>query len=284
MKPHTFTGVTHMSVVWAAILPHGGQAIPELAGDLAERFRPTREGLQTAAQAVATLPPTTIVIATPHGIRAERGVSVSASEYTEGVLAGAGARVVARYRVDVKTARAIAANARSHGLDAPLLAYGASSGPHSCLPMDWGVQVPLYFLAPPGEDAPAVVSLCPSRLLSFDDLARFGEAVAETLLESPEPMAFVASADLAHAHQASGPYGYHPAAREMDAAIVRHVQDDRLDDLFSLDPGFIADAKPDALWQMAILAGLRRRVRLKSRFIAYDCPTYFGMLSACYLP
>jgi aromatic ring-opening dioxygenase LigB subunit len=273
-----------MSVRWAAILPHGGQAIPELAGDLAERFRPTREGLETAAGAVADQIPSTIVIATPHGIRAEGGISISASEFTEGVLEGAGARVQARYRVDVNTARAIAERARSRGLEAPLLAYGASSGPHSCLPMDWGVQVPLHFLAPPGEAAPSVVSLCPSRLLSFEDLARFGEAVADIMIESSEPMAFVASADLAHAHQADGPYGYHPAAREMDAAIVRHVQEDRLEDLFALDPGFIADAKPDALWQTAILAGLRRRVRLTSRFIAYDCPTYFGMLSACYLP
>lgn len=273
-----------MSVSWAAILPHGGQAIPELGGDLAETFRLTREGLQAVASAVGHRRVSTIVIATPHGIRAEGGVTISASEYTEGAMGDPPAQVAARYRVNVDMARAIARHASRRGIPTPLLAYGASSGPHSCLPMDWGIQVPLHFVAPPGPDAPAVVSLCPSRSLSFDELARFGEAVAEGMAATGETAAFIASSDLAHAHLADGPYGYHPAAREMDAVIVRRVKEDRLEDLFALDPTFIADAKPDALWQMAVLAGLRRTVALSPHFVTYDLPTYFGMLSAYYLP
>lgn len=273
-----------MSLRWAAVLPHGGQAIPELGGALAERFRATREGLQTVGDAVRRHPVSTIVIATPHGIRSEGGVTVSASEYTEGSMGAPPAAVSARYRVDVEMARAISQAAAARHIPAPLLAYGASSGPHSCLPMDWGVQVPLHFVAPPDTSAPRIVMLCPSRALSFEALAEFGEAVAGVLVDHDEPTAFIASADLAHAHQSDGPYGYHPAAREMDAVIVKHVEEDRLEDLFTLDPAFIADAKPDALWQMAILAGVRRHVALRSHFVTYDRPTYFGMLSAYYLP
>jgi len=273
-----------MSTAWAAILPHGGQAVPELGGDLADRFRPTREGLETVAAAVRPRPVSTIVVATPHGIRAEGGVAISVSEYTEGTMGEAPTLVSARYRVDVGMARAIGEAAAAQGISAPLLAYGASSGLHSCLPMDWGVQVPLYFVAPPGPAAPRVVTLCPSRTLCFEDLARFGQALAAVMDASSEPTAFIASADLAHAHQPDGPYGFHPAAKDMDAVIVDRVRQDRLEDLFGLDPGLIADAKPDALWQMAILAGLRRRVALRPHFVTYDRPTYFGMLSAYYLP
>ena len=273
-----------MSLQWGAILPHGSQTIPAVAGTGGEAFAATRQGMEAVARAVAATPVDVVIVATPHGIRAEGGVTVSFSEYAAGVLTEGSERLEARYRVHQGLARQIHDAARRRHLDAPLLSYGASSGPASRLPMDWGVQVPLWFVAPPGPDAPAIVILCPSRSLSFEALAQFGEAVADAALAFPGRVAFIASADQCHAHQADGPYGFHSAAAQLDAEIVRHVREDRLEDLFGLDPVLIANGKPDALWQMAMLAGVRRRVTWSAHFVAYDVPTYFGMLSAYYLP
>jgi aromatic ring-opening dioxygenase LigB subunit len=42
----------------------------------------------------------------------------------------------------------------------------------------------------------------------------------------------------------------------------------------------VEDAKPDSLWQMAMLAGALSRVRMHGQLYSYQVPTYYGMLCA----
>lgn len=266
-------------------MPHGGEAIPELAGDRYELFGPTRRGLEQAGAVVREARPDIIVIATPHGIRAEGRVALSYSERTEGTMSGPGdVSLTMICRVHQDLAQDLSHTAESRGIPTALLAYGASSGPHSCLPMDWGVQVPLWFTRPEEQsgDGPSVVTICPSRALSLTTLAEFGSVIAEVAERRPERIALIASSDLCHAHDANGPYGYDALARTLDAHITEQVQTDHLEALLQVDPDWIAHGKPDGLWQIAMLTGARRRVQWHARFIAYQVPTYFGMLSAVY--
>jgi aromatic ring-opening dioxygenase LigB subunit len=92
----------------------------------------------------------------------------------------------------------------------------------------------------------------------------------------------VASADHAHAHQAKGPYGYHPAAGEYDEAMVRAIRHDELSSLLRLDPKLVENAKPDSLWQVAMLYGVARRVGLHAQLLTYDTPAYYGMITAAF--
>jgi len=275
-----------MPLVAGAILPHGGPAIPEVAGDHLELFAPTRAGMQAAADAMARTAPEVFVVVTPHGIRAEGKLALSYSERTEGVMGHGSALVTANHPVERTLAAHLSEAAEAAGIPTALLSYGASSGPHSCLPMDWGAQVPLYFVAPITEPASArpVVTIVPSRTLSFAELARFGEVLHDVAAQSSQRIALVASSDLCHAHDENGPYGYDPAAAVLDAQIVARVQADDLEALLSVDPDLIAHGKPDGLWQIAVLTGARRHVGWQSTFLAYQVPTYFGMLSAVYLP
>lgn len=273
-----------MSLVVGAIVPHGGEAIPALAGERLELFRPTREGLEAAGQAVQAAAPDVLVVVTPHGIRAEGRLALSYSERTEGVMEHGGARVVANHPVDRGLARALSEAAEAAGIPTALLSYGASSGPHSCLPMDWGAQVPLHFLAPApsGREAPRVVTVVPSRALSFEALAQFGEVLYAVAAARQDRVALIASSDLCHAHDPEGPYGYHPAAAVLDAHIVDRVKADDLPSLLEVDPALIEQGKPDGLWQIAVLTGARRHVAWRSTFLQYQVPTYFGMLSTVY--
>jgi aromatic ring-opening dioxygenase LigB subunit len=54
--------------------------------------------------------------------------------------------------------------------------------------------------------------------------------------------------------------------------------------LLSLPPQFIEDAKPDSLWQLAMLEGILEHAEMTGRLLSYHVPTYFGMLCAAYLP
>ena len=128
-----------------------------------------------------------------------------------------------------------------------------------------------------------VVIVTPSREIPFSDLIDFGTIIAKTAETSEKRVAFVASADQAHTHRADGPYGFHHAAAEFDAIVRRAVQENKLGHLFSLPEKLIEDAKPDSLWQIAVLHGVLEALSMEVRVISYQAPTYFGMLCAAYL-
>jgi aromatic ring-opening dioxygenase LigB subunit len=52
--------------------------------------------------------------------------------------------------------------------------------------------------------------------------------------------------------------------------------------LSDISPRMVEKAKADSWWQMLILHGATRGWR--GRFISYEAPTYFGMLTAAYWP
>lgn len=94
----------------------------------------------------------------------------------------------------------------------------------------------------------------------------------------------MASADQAHAHTEKGPYGFDPAADEYDRRIIDIVKEDKLEKLLDFDLKFVDKAKPDSLWQMLMLHGVRDVVSMKGQFLAYALPSYFGMMTASYEP
>jgi len=96
-------------------------------------------------------------------------------------------------------------------------------------------------------------------------------------------VALIASADHGHAHDAEGPYGFDPAAKEYDDRIVDLVREDRLGELLGLDAAFVEAAKADSFWQMLMLHGALGD-RWQGEFLSYEAPTYFGMLCAAYEP
>ncbi len=269
-----------MPLVGAALMPHGSQALEELHDPLYERFRKTHDGLVFAARGLARVPAGTAVVLTPHGIRAENMVTVSISETMRGVLSEGKEILDETFEVDRALAAAIAEQAERCGLSTAKIAAGASSGPHSQLPMDWGAQVPLHFLRQTVAGLKTVV-MTPSRAWALTQLFELGQALRDTLDAWPKPVWLIASADMAHAHDAAGPYGFHPAAAAFDQWFQEVVQRQDWDALLNVNMDWVSDAKPDALWQMVILAGALT-TNFSSHVIGYDCPTYFGMMNALF--
>ncbi len=135
-----------------------------------------------------------------------------------------------------------------------------------------------------GPARPRVVIIGPNRDGSRQSLVRLGEVIAEAAAASGRRVAFVASADHGHAHLAEGPFGYDPASAVYDDLICALVRENRLEDLLTVAPALVEAGKPDSLWQMLILLGVLRMTPLRGEFLAYEVPTYFGMLCASYEP
>jgi len=128
------------------------------------------------------------------------------------------------------------------------------------------------------------VIVTPSREIPLAQNVEFGKVIAETAEGEKTRVAFVASADQAHRHQKSGPYGFDNRAAVYDRQVVDLIRHDKLEEIVKMSQSFVDGARPDSLWQMAMLVGALSVVPMKAELVSYQVPTYYGMLCASYKP
>jgi aromatic ring-opening dioxygenase LigB subunit len=185
--------------------------------------------------------------------------------------------------VDLELATQAVTALHDEGIPVVGASFGANDPAAASAPMDWGVLIPLWVMGGRHDPPVPVVVLSPARDLSLEEHVRAGRALARAAGESGKRIALIASADHGHAHDASGPYGFDPAAAEYDRQVVDLVRENRLAGLLDLDPAFVDSAKADSWWQMLILHGALGD-GWHAEFLSYEASTYFGMLCAAYAP
>jgi aromatic ring-opening dioxygenase LigB subunit len=230
-------------IAFAAIAPHGDvDETPELLAAMQELGRRC-----TADVAV---------VVTPHNVHVEDHFAVVTAAH------------VGEHAVDRALAQAVIDSARADGLPVLGVSYGGNDPAEAELPLDWGTEVPLRFVR-----AERVVVVAPARDRPLEEHVRLGAAIARA--SGDEPVALIASADHGHAHDADGPYGFHPAAAEYDRRFLELLDEERLD--FAPLAELVGDAKADSLWQLLVLQGA---VAGGAELLAYAAPTYYGMAVA----
>jgi len=282
---HPPTCLSYMTLVYACIAPHGSETIKRITPRRVQHsFRETEQGLRTLARHVIRSRPDTIVIATPHNLRLWKQICIVTSQNSSGKLLGENGRSVSlRVKCDIEFSHKLLMKSFEKGLPVVGANYGSTDGETSDLPMDWGTLVPLWFILNKKRQQPRVSIVTPSREIPLTENVRFGRTIAEIMEQDrSKKFVFIASADQAHAHRKSGPYGFNRAAAEYDRIVLRAIEENNLDTVLQLKSKFVEDAKPDSLWQLAMLAGIIERVKMKSQLFSYQLPTYFGMICAGY--
>ena len=265
-----------MTLIYACIAPHAGDLIPETV-EYPNKVTRTRQSMQEMGATLEALAPEVIVIVNPHGFRVQNAMSISIAERAR---AGWSPDVKLDFDMDVELAHLIADNAQAADIPIVRYIYGASGGPDCYVPLDWGAVVPLYFMGHRYQTKPRIVHLSPMRLLPYQMHYNFGRSIGRTLRESGKRIAFIASADQGHAHDADGPYGFDPAAEWYDAWMQKIIRSGELDKLLTADPVLVEDGKPDSLWPTLVLAGMLKDNPMKARLLSYEVNGYFGILCA----
>jgi aromatic ring-opening dioxygenase LigB subunit len=243
-------------IVAAAIAPHGAPAFEP---------GPTREALAEVGRRFERADADAIVVLTPHNVHVDGHFAVVTAGKVSGSFEG---RELER-DVDRKLAATILAQLSP----AVGVSYGGNDPAEAVMPLDWGALIPLWYLP-----VLPVVVVSPARDLPLPDHVRAGEAVAR----APGRIALVASADHGHAHDLEGPYGFDPASAEYDTRVTELVRENRLAELPALEE-LAGPAKADSLWQMVMLHGALGG-GWRAELLAYERPTYFGMLVAAFEP
>jgi len=195
-------------LVWAAIAPHGGDIVEEIADD-ARVMAQTRTAMQEMGRRCAAARPDTVIVLTPHGLMVEGAISIGATQIAGGVLGEPGRQIEAVFETDLDLVDAIANAAPSQKVPVARLVGDDKKG-EAVFPLDWGALIPLWYAAHPLVPRPRVVVMAPDRQLPRETLVRCGVVLAHAAEASGKRVALIASCDQGHAHDANGPYGYDP--------------------------------------------------------------------------
>jgi len=276
-------------IEFACIAPHGSMIIPLLGERDAEKARTTRLAMEELGKRVAAVKPETIVVVTPHGHRIDQCFSLLHNKRVQGTLGpepeSSGNSFTLSFEVDRQLNDAIFNEA--HVLDVPVsrVYYAVDEDPNFSMPLDWGALVPLWFMGVPMNPLPQVVIACPDRnKLDWGLFAPFGLSLRKAAEKLHRRMVLIASADLGHAYDANGPYGYDMASEEFDTALLDAVKAQDLGRLLEFDLEWLKRAATDSYGQILNLYGAIDRLNFKCELLSYEVPTYFGMMCVAYEP
>lgn len=265
-----------MPLIHACIAPHAGDLI-----DDKDKVALTRQSMTTMGAHLQALAPEVIVIINPHGFRVQEALSISVAERA---VADWSPDVKIDFEMDADLAHEIADEATTSNVPVVRYIYGASGGDSCYIPLDWGAVVPLYFMGHRFIPKPKIVHCSPMRDLPLATHYEFGRAIGRVIKESDKRIAFIASADQGHAHNANGPYGFDPASAKYDAWLQAVIRKGNLDELLNADLQLVEDGKPDSLWPTLVLAGILKENPMQAKFLSYEVNIYFGILCAEFTP
>lgn len=277
------------SLVFACIAPHGSMIIPLLGEKDAERALATRAAMEELGRRVAAAQPETLVVITPHGHRVDGCFSLLNNRRVQGTLGpepqSSRHSFTLTFEVDRDLNAAIIEQARALDVPVARLGYAVPDEEQFWQPLDWGALVPLWFLGAPLHPQPKVVIACPDRgNMPWQLFPAFGTAIRRAAEATGRRTVLVASADMGHAHDPSGPYGFDPASAEFDADTVQAVKDQDLARLLAFDEAWLKRASTDAYGQILNLHGAIEGTGFRGELLSYEVPTYFGMMCVSYGP
>jgi aromatic ring-opening dioxygenase LigB subunit len=273
-----------VSLVFAAIAPHGTLAVPDAPGAEVPGSRTTQAAMEELGRRFDAARPEATIVMTPHNVHVDGHFAVVLAGEVAGTLADWDApSVELSAPVDLELAASVVVTLHDDGIPVVGVSFGANDPGAATAPLDWGALIPLWVMGGRSSPPVPVVITSPARDRSFAEHVRAGAAVANAAETSGRRVALIASADHGHAHDANGPYGYDRAAKEYDERVVELVRANRLADLLDFDPEFIDRAKADSFWQMLMLHGALGE-KWEGELLSYEAPTYFGMLCAAYSP
>jgi aromatic ring-opening dioxygenase LigB subunit len=273
-----------MSLVFAAIAPHGTLAVPDAPGAGVPGSATTQAAMEELGRRFDAAHPDATIVLTPHNVHVDGNFAVVLAGRAEGDLADWDAPSVRlESPIDLELARDVVVGIHDAGLPVVGVSFGANDPGAATAPMDWGALIPLWVMGGRADPQVPAVIASPARDRPFDEHVQAGAAIATVASASNKRVALIASADHGHAHDANGPYGFDPASKEYDDRVVEIVRADDLGELLELDAAFVDAAKADSFWQMLMLHGALGD-RWRGEFLSYEAPTYFGMLCAAYEP
>ena len=150
------------------------------------------------------------------------------------------------------------------------------SSPHP----DWGINVPLHFLAgnllPTVERKPYLTDF-ESPQVHFEK----GKLIANNFRKD-EKIAWIASGDMSHRLTPEGPYGFNPAGPKFDEEFIRLLKAKDIPGILDFDKKIEANAAECGMRSFCMLLGALEELKInwQPKVLSYEGPFGVGYLVA----
>ena len=257
-----------MPILAAFMVPHPPLIVPAVGKGGEIEIEETAAAYRDVAGQIAALRPETIVITSPHTVMYSDYFHISPGNGARGSFSQFGApqvRFDETYDVDLRDTLCQMAAAR----DFPAGTLGERDRQ-----LDHGVMVPLWFIRKEYSDFKLVrIGLSG---LSLTDHYKLGQMIARSVELTGRRTVIVASGDLSHKTQPSGPYGFAKEGPEYDARIMDVCGRAAFGELFDFDEAFCERAAECGHRSFVIMAGAFDGLSVSARALSHQDVTGVG--------
>ena len=215
------------------LLPHGDEIIDIPDSESAEMKSAISNVVRKNRSEV-------LVIASPHGVRLSKNIAVVNTERFEGKFKLETVELSRKLFNERSLAESILFNAKD---EAEEVGFVTTGGEKSVFPLDFGTLIPLSFF----PDKP-IVYLGQSRIEDRGKLRSFGVNLYDAINRYEKSVSLIVSADQAHTHSSSGPYGYSEDAEKYESIVLQCIESNEYSPLLDISEQLIANARPDSYW------------------------------------
>ncbi|KAK7496001.1 hypothetical protein BaRGS_00012702 [Batillaria attramentaria] len=295
--PHVFA-----KIMGNFVMPHGGIALDPNhfnttnATAKAEAWEINRACVEVGKE-IQLLQPDLVFLSTPHGIADLRNFLFYLNPFGQGYADTDNCQCPpCCYKVSAKFDAALSKRlVNTFGIQknvSGLSAYGPPGQSSEPFPLRWGEVIPLHFI-PDLNKTKVVILSQPSRRYTEDvsmipELLKLGSSLWGILEELSERVVIIISADLAHTHLASGPYGYSNASEPFDEACGQWAMDIHKEALLVTAAHYVDRALSCGYTGLVMLHGLltaddQTAAQWQPRLLANHHPSYYGMMVASFI-
>ena len=255
-------------ITGAVMVPHPPMILPEVGGRRAEIIRETKEAYEEAMAFLAKGQPETVIVISPHSVMYRDYLHISPGEGAEGSMAQFGAgQVRFRETYDTKFVQALCDKCAAEDFPA-----GCDGQREAAL--DHGTMVPLYFLEKQTRDFRLVRMGISGISLSMQ--YRFGRWITETAEKLKRRTAIIASGDLSHRLQETGPYGFHPSGPVYDEKVMDVMGRGAFRELLDFSPTLLDEAAECGHRSFVIMGGALCDLEPRPRRLSHQDVTGVG--------
>ena len=264
-----------MPVVASFAVPHPPLIVKEVGKGAENEVKLTIESYEKVADEIAKLEPETIVISSPHTLCLKDYFYLSSEPIMSGSFASFGASSVSfQEEIDTELVQEIERIANEHHFPAGTLQRKVE--------LDHGTMVPLYFIRKKYPHCKIIVIGLSA--YSLEKHYELGTIIQEAIDKLNRKVVYVASGDLSHKLQITGPYGFAKEGAEYEELIQNTMTNANFQELIHYDQELLDKAAECGHPSFSIMAGVWKNKQVKPTFLSHEDITGVGYGLWTYYP
>ena len=255
-----------MAIIKSYMVPHPPLIIPEVSKGGENQIKKTTNSYEIVAKEISEIQPDTIIISSPHTTMYSDYFHITKGNKVKGDLSTFGASEVSfEEELDEELIDEIETLSKN---------YKFPAGRTTEVDLDHGTIIPLYFIRKYYKEGKIVV-LGLSGLPLIDNY-KMGTIIKEAVNNLNKKVIFIASGDLSHKLQPSGPYGFAPEGPEYDKRIMEVCSTTNFQELLNFDESFLDKAAECGHRSFTIMAGTYNEMNVEATYLSHEDVTGVG--------